>query len=264
MWIRETHYVVVVVVYRGCADSKRWSGLNISNGCSLQSYLGWNNRKTLWCFCDTILCNVRPIKSFPDVTPLIVALKQNESNSFMQSPKQFEKTSSQSDENTSTSESTNPTQATSQENHVTPRDDVIHTVHTMYSTQETVGRSVSWTELFENDKTQNKPQLLNAHAFSKDQIFYPEAAIAETREVSKEVPSDVEHSNTGDDVTVSRKSTDNNFEISFENNTQNLNVNSRRTTVSAGQESAGIESYNAFYLKQCGQVVVSGNENVQK
>ena len=48
----------ISVRYKGCADRWRWRGLDISyQGCRYQDYLGWNNRRTLWCFCDYEFCN---------------------------------------------------------------------------------------------------------------------------------------------------------------------------------------------------------------
>ena len=54
----ELHGHFISVRYKGCADRWRWRGLDISyQGCRYQDYLGWNNRRTLWCFCDYEFCN---------------------------------------------------------------------------------------------------------------------------------------------------------------------------------------------------------------
>ena len=46
------------VLYRGCADNKRWNGLDLSyNGCRWQHYLGWAGARVLWCLCRESKCN---------------------------------------------------------------------------------------------------------------------------------------------------------------------------------------------------------------
>ena len=46
------------MLYRGCADDKRWNGLDLSyNGCQWQTYLGWGGRRALWCLCAESNCN---------------------------------------------------------------------------------------------------------------------------------------------------------------------------------------------------------------
>ncbi len=47
-----------VVMYRGCADSLRWHGLDLEyNGCQYQQYMGWNHHRALWCLCAENRCN---------------------------------------------------------------------------------------------------------------------------------------------------------------------------------------------------------------
>ena len=46
------------MLYRGCADNKRWNGLDLSyNGCRWQHYLGWAGGRVLWCLCRESKCN---------------------------------------------------------------------------------------------------------------------------------------------------------------------------------------------------------------
>ena len=154
------------VVYRGCADAKRWTNrLNISSACSLQSYLGWNNRKTLWCFCETHLCNSRPIATFHDVAPLLDALQLNQSDALMRKiyPNPPEKRAK------------NSTGSAAQ---TTGSDDVM-SITNYTSTAEDLADEKDGYSLVINMTLNTK---LSADSFSKDQIFFPEAAIAETRD----------------------------------------------------------------------------------
>ena len=60
---------VLSVIYRGCADNKRWEGLDIDYlGCKEQEYLGWNNERANWCLCDTDDCNAETMADLANVT----------------------------------------------------------------------------------------------------------------------------------------------------------------------------------------------------
>ena len=51
-------FCFVPVVYRGCADMKKWPRLDTGYvGCKYQTYQMWDQRPVLWCFCDFELCN---------------------------------------------------------------------------------------------------------------------------------------------------------------------------------------------------------------
>ena len=96
---------------------------------------------------------------------------------------------------------------------------------------------------------------LSADSFSKDQIFFPEAAIAETRDydvISAATPEVEDNLNN---------------EISVEDDT-NVKLNSQTPINEShvmenqmeSEQPVGIMSYNSFHLPHCGQVVLSGKQ----
>lgn len=51
--------MLLLVLYRGCADAVSWPQLDIGyNGCRYQSYGSWGKKPVVWCFCNFDLCNI--------------------------------------------------------------------------------------------------------------------------------------------------------------------------------------------------------------